>query len=210
MNIVSAKYLVSSPRLELCPAGDRPEYAFIGRSNVGKSSLINMLCNQRQLAKTSGTPGKTQMINHFEIESQDKEGGPRTKWYVVDLPGYGFAKVSQKQRGEWEKMIKEYIQKRENLVTLFALVDARHEPQKADLEFINKLGEWQVPFCIVFTKADKETQKVVAQHVREFMVELKKTWSELPGYFVTSAEKRLGRDQVLEAISHLNAEYGRK
>lgn len=207
MNITSATYLVSSPRLELCPAADKPEYAFIGRSNVGKSSLINMLCNQRHLAKTSGTPGKTQMINHFTIESQRDEKSARTSWYVVDLPGYGFAKVSQSQRAGWEKMIREYILHRENLVNLFVLVDSRHGPQKADLDFINRLGEWKVPFTIVFTKADKETQKVVSQHVKEFMMALKKTWTELPGYFVTSAEKRLGRPQMLEAIDQMNQAF---
>ncbi len=207
MNITSASYLVSSPRLELCPVGDRPEYAFIGRSNVGKSSLINMLCNQRHLAKTSGTPGKTQMINHFTVESQRDEKSARQSWYVVDLPGYGFAKVSQSQRAGWEKMIREYILHRENLVNLFVLVDSRHKPQKADIDFINRLGEWKVPFCVVFTKADKETQKVVSQHVKEFMMELKKTWAELPGHFVTSAEKRLGRQQILDAIDQLNQAY---
>ena len=207
MNIVSATYLISSPRLDLCPAADKPEYAFIGRSNVGKSSLINMVCNQRQLAKTSGTPGKTQLINHFTIESQKDEKSPRVSWYIVDLPGYGFAKVSQSQRAGWEKMIREYILHRENLVNLFVLVDARHSPQKADLEFINKLGEWKVPFTVLFTKADKETQKVVSQHVKEFQAEMKKTWVELPEHVVTSAEKRLGRSQILEAIDRMNQAY---
>jgi GTP-binding protein len=209
MNIISATYLISSPKLDLCPAADRPEYAFIGRSNVGKSSLINMLVNQRHLAKTSGTPGKTQLINHFEVESQRDEKSPRVGWYVVDLPGYGFAKVSQAQRAGWEKMIREYILHRENLVNLFVLVDARHSPQKADLDFINKLGEWKVPFTIVFTKADKETQKVVSQHVKEFQAAMKTVWVELPELIVTSAEKRLGRSQLLGAIDRMNDAFGK-
>ena len=207
MEIVSATYVVSSPKIDLCPAPDRPEYAFIGRSNVGKSSLINMICNQRSLAKTSGTPGKTQLINHFAIESQREEKGKKTAWYIVDLPGYGFAKVSQKQREGWEKMIREYILKRSNLGSLFVLIDARHGPQKIDLDFINKLGEWKVPFSLVFTKADKETQKVVSQHVKDFLAAMKKVWVELPEHFVTSAEKKLGRSQILQAIDTMNQAY---
>src|SRR6476661_6841981 len=156
MEIIHASYLISSPSVEQCPKPDRPEYAFIGRSNVGKSSLINMLCNKKELAKVSSSPGKTQLINHFNVVSSDK-----SEWYLVDLPGYGYAKRSQKQRKEWEKMIQDYIRKRENLVNLFVLIDSRHEPQELDLKFVNKLGAWQVPFALVFTKSDKSTQREV-------------------------------------------------
>lgn len=201
MLIKKAEYLISSPSIASCPAADRPEFAFIGRSNVGKSSLINMLTGQRNLAKTSSTPGKTQLINHFTVES---DLGP---WYLVDLPGYGYAKVSASQRKKWAKMIEDYIRQRETLGVLFVLVDGRHRPQLIDLEFIRQLGEWQVPFCIVFTKADKETQRVVAQHVREFLQELKKDWTDLPPHFVTSAEKKLGRDAMLRYIRELLSAY---
>ncbi len=207
MQIVTANYLVSSPRMDMCPAPDRPEYAFIGRSNVGKSSLINMICNQRNLAKTSGTPGKTQLINHFAVESQREEKGKKTSWYIVDLPGYGFAKVSQSNRNDWEKMIREYILKRKNLGNLFVLIDSRHGPQQIDLEFINKLGEWKVPFTLIFTKSDKETQKVVSANVKDFLAAMKKVWVELPEYVVTSAEKKLGRTQMLDIIDKMNLSF---
>src|SRR6185312_12180214 len=147
-----------------CPPPDRPEYAFIGRSNVGKSSLINMLCNRKTLAKTSATPGKTQLINHFEILSDD-----RKKWYIVDLPGYGYAKVAQRSRRRWEQMIENYIRKRENLIHLFVLIDSRHSPQKLDLDFISKLGEWQRSFALVFTKADKNKPQATTRNVNLFM-----------------------------------------
>jgi GTP-binding protein len=186
----------------MCPKPDRPEYAFIGRSNVGKSSVINMLCNKKELAKVSRSPGKTQMINHFDVVSSDKK-----KWYLVDLPGYGFAKVSQSQRKSWEKMIEGYIRKRENLVNLFVLVDSRLEPQQLDLEFVNQMGEWQVPFSIIFTKADKNTQKETAASVRRFMEALQQHWEELPIYFVTSAEKHLGGKKVLSLVAAMNEEY---
>jgi len=203
MNIQSAKYLISSPDYVHCPAPDRPEYAFIGRSNVGKSSLINMLCNQQKLAKTSGSPGKTQMINHFEIvsSSEDKE---LQQWYIVDLPGYGFAKVSQQQRKHWESMTRDYLQKRENLINVFVLIDARHSPQASDLKFVDQLGEWQIPFAIVFTKADKTTQQIVSKNVKSFLNALKKNWEFLPPHFVTSAVKRQGRDKLLTAIDEWN------
>ncbi len=206
MIIHSAKYLISSPDYKHCPTPDRPEYAFIGRSNVGKSSLINMLCNQQKLAKTSGTPGKTQMINHFEIVSGSENKTP-VSWYIVDLPGYGFAKVSQQQRKGWENMTKDYLQKRENLVNVFVLIDARHSPQQSDLQFINQLGEWQVPFTIVFTKADKTTQQDVSKNVKAFLNALRKNWEFLPAHFVTSAVKKLGRDKVLAAIEEWNTVY---
>ncbi|MCD6063193.1 MAG: small GTP-binding protein [Flavipsychrobacter sp.] len=198
MEIRSAKYLISSPKVEGCPKPDRPEYAFIGRSNVGKSSLINMLTNHSKLAKTSGSPGKTQLINHFVINDE---------WYLVDLPGYGYAKVSQTQRASWSKMIENYLKQRENLMTVFVLLDGRHEPQKLDQEFLRKLGEWGVPFNLVFTKADKSTQREVAKNVRAFIDEMKKEWEFIPRAFVTSAEKFHGRKEMLSFIEELNEQY---
>lgn len=208
MIIKTAKYLVSSPDYTKCPKPDRPEYAFIGRSNVGKSSLINMLSDNQKLAKTSGSPGKTQLINHFEMESlPDKYVAgktPASAWYLVDLPGYGFAKVSQSQRKQWETMIENYLRKRENLANIFVLIDSRHEPQRVDLDFVNQLGEWELPFCIVFTKADKETQKEVSKNVKSFLDAMRKTWQFLPQSFVTSAVKKMGRDKVLQFIEQCN------
>lgn len=198
MEIREAKYIISSPAVENCPKPDRPEFAFIGRSNVGKSSLINMLCNRRELAKVSASPGKTQMINHFEITS-----GKNKKWYLVDLPGYGFAIVSQKQRKGWENMINDYIKKRENLANLFVLVDSRHEPQKKDIDFINKLGEWQIPFSIVFTKADKNKTGATLNKVNAFLAELNKTWDELPIHFISSARSGEGREKLLDFIKKI-------
>lgn len=197
MNIITANYLISSPDIDKCPKADRPEFAFLGRSNVGKSSLINMVVDHHNLAKTSGTPGKTQLINHFQVKAKMKNDKVQ-EWYLVDLPGYGFAKVSQAQRKNWEKMIKDYIQKRETLANLFLLIDARHEPQAIDIEFVNKLGEYRIPFSIVFTKADKETQKVVSNHVTAFMEKLKANWDEMPPHFVTSAVKKTGRTKLLD------------
>lgn len=205
MQIKTAQYVISSPEYKGCPKPDRPEYAFIGRSNVGKSSLINMLCNNDKLAKTSATPGKTQLINHFIVVSADDKGKNDTNWYLVDLPGYGFAKVSQSQRKKWEKMIEDYLRKRETLVNVFILIDSRHQPQRIDLDFINQLGEWRVPFAIVFTKSDKENQRTVAANVKAFNMALKKTWSELPPHFVTSAIKKTGRDKILQFIEDCNA-----
>jgi GTP-binding protein len=169
-----------------------------------------MLTGTKNLAKTSGTPGKTQLINHFQVESKDKDDSPVAHWYLVDLPGYGFAKVSASKRKSWERMISDYVRTRENLVNLFVLVDARHTPQQLDLDFVNKLGEWQVPFCIVFTKSDKETQKVVSAHVKKFAEAMKRTWVELPPIFTTSAEKRTGRDGLLKLIEEMNKEYVEK
>jgi GTP-binding protein len=202
MEIIHASYLISSPSVDKCPAPDKPEYAFIGRSNVGKSSLINMLCKKKEVAKTSITPGKTQLINHFVVTDSD-----RKDWFLVDLPGYGFAKVAQSQRKSWKKMIQDYIQKRENLVYLFALIDSRHEPQKIDLDFMNQLGEWQIPFAIVFTKADKSTQKETARNVNSFLNTMKETWEELPPHFVTSAVKHLGAKQILQFIAEQNGVF---
>jgi GTP-binding protein len=206
MHITKASYLISSPDVEKCPAPDRPEYAFIGRSNVGKSSVINMICRNQKLAKTSRSPGKTQMINHFEISSVSKEGAKDFfKWYLVDLPGYGFAKVSIAQRKQWEKMIENYLRKRENLVMVFILIDGRHEPQQLDLDFVNQLGEWQIPFSLIFTKADKETQRVVAKNVKLFLAEMRKTWQFLPAHVVTSAIKLQGREKILGMIGEMNS-----
>ena len=205
MNIKTATYLISSPSVDQCPAGDKPEYAFIGRSNVGKSSLINMICSNQKLAKTSASPGKTQLINHFLINSEDAKGKSST-WYLVDLPGYGYAKVAQGQRKQWVKMIENYIRKRDNLVNLFVLIDSRHKPQEIDIEFINQLGEWKIPFALVFTKADKSTQKEVAAAVKQFLVALGEHWAVLPPHFVTSAVKYRGRNELLKFIERCNEE----
>jgi GTP-binding protein len=202
MEIIEATYLISSPSVDMCPKPDRPEYAFIGRSNVGKSSVINMICNKKEVAKISSSPGKTQMINHFSITSNNKR-----EWYLVDLPGYGFAKVSQSQRKSWQKMIQDYNRKRENLITLFALIDSRHTPQQNDIDFINQLGEWQVPFALVFTKADKVTQRETAAHVKEFLEIMRKDWEFLPPHFVTSAVKHLGAKQLRQYIGQLNENF---
>ena len=208
MIIKSAKYIISSPDFEKCPLPDKKEYAFIGRSNVGKSSLINMLTGNDKLAKTSATPGKTQLINHFEITSASAinsgKDGQNFKWYLVDLPGYGFAKVSIRSRRRWEQMIEGYIRKRENLVMVFVLIDARHTPQKIDLDFLNQLDKWEIPFTMIFTKADKETQAVVAKNVKLFLDRLRKTWQFLPQHFVSSATKKLGKDKILKLIDETN------
>jgi GTP-binding protein len=211
MEIKEAKYLISSPSVDACPKPDRPECAFIGRSNVGKSSLINMLCHKKNLAKVSATPGKTQLINHYEITSSQIEiskGGrkaeKKVKWYLVDLPGYGFAVRSYTQIKEWEKMIDGYIRKRENLVNLFVLVDSRHEPQQADIDFINRLGEWQIPFAIVFTKADKNKPGAIVRNVNAFLGKLSVTWVLLPVHFITSAIDRTGRTEMLNYIEGLH------
>ena len=202
MEIISAEYVISSATYKQCPPADRPEYAFIGRSNVGKSSLINMLTNKKNLAKTSATPGKTQLINHFEVVSGDKK-----KWNLVDLPGYGFATVSQKARRNWSNMIESYIRKRENLVCLFVLIDSRHEPQKVDLEFINQLGEWQVPFVLVFTKSDKNKPGATKRNVDLFLAALSDAWEQPPPFFVTSATEKEGRKPMLDYIGELNRSF---
>lgn len=207
MLIRSAQYIISSPDIAQCPKAEYPEYAFIGRSNVGKSSLINMLTGLRHLAKTSSTPGKTQLINHFLVESIAEKKGvhyPAERWYLVDLPGYGYAKVSISSRRKWEKMIEDYLRKRETLVNVFILLDVRHKPQKVDIEFVNQLGKWQIPFCLVFTKSDKVTQLEASGNVRAFLAELKKTWEVLPKHFVTSAVKQHGRKGILDFIESCN------
>jgi len=165
-----------------------------------------MLTNKAKLAKTSGSPGKTQLINHFEIESKS-EKAQHEKWYIVDLPGYGFAKVAQSSRRRWEQMIENYLRKRTNLVNVFVLIDSRHSPQKIDLDFLNNLGKWEIPFALVFTKADKETQKEVARNVKAFLEAMRKTWQFLPRHFVTSAEKKLGREKMLAFIEECNKAF---
>lgn len=195
MIIKSAEYTISSPSVERCPQTQEPEYAFIGRSNVGKSSLINMLTNKKGLAKTSAMPGKTMLINHFLINGQ---------WYLVDLPGYGYAKRSKKEQDKLVEMIRGYVARREQMVNLFVLVDSRHEPQRIDLDFIEWLGENGVPFSIVFTKADKQSRSKTMTNVQAFTKKLEEQWEELPPYFVTSAETGAGRDDVLGYIEDIN------
>lgn len=198
MHIKNSAYVISSPDLTGCPKPDKPEYAFIGRSNVGKSSLINMLVGNDHLAKTSNTPGKTKLLNHFIINQE---------WYIVDLPGYGFAKVSLNERKRWEQMIEDYLKERENLVNVFVLIDSRHTPQKLDLEFVDNLREWKVPFCLVFTKSDKENQRTVSANVKAFLDKMRETWQFLPQHFVTSSVKKLGRDKILKLIQEMNTEF---
>ena len=201
MEIKDAEYLISSPSIDKCPKPDKPEFAFIGRSNVGKSSLINMLCNNSKLAKTSGTPGKTQLLNYFIITS-DK--GPHSHWYLVDLPGYGYAKRSQQQRKSFSKMTEDYIRKRENLSTLFVLIDSRHEPQKLDIEFVNKLGQWNIPFALVFTKADKNKPGATHRNLNAFMEILRATWEAPPPFFISSAINGEGKKEILNYIKNIN------
>ena len=197
MEIKKAEFTLSSPMVTMCPKDTKPEYAFIGRSNVGKSSLINMLTNNRKLAKTSSTPGKTLLINHFIINNE---------WYLVDLPGYGFAKRSKKEVTKLNQMIQGYILQREQLVNVFVLIDVRLEAQKIDLEFIQWLGESSIPFAIVFTKADKLTANKVNANVAAYKKVLSETWEELPPMFVTSSEKKQGRDELLNYIEEINKE----
>ena len=197
MEIKKAEFTLSAPMVSMCPKDTKPEYAFIGRSNVGKSSLINMLTNNKKLAKTSATPGKTLLINHFMINNE---------WYLVDLPGYGYAKRSKKEINKLEQMIQGYILQREQLVNVFVLIDIRLEPQKIDLEFIQWLGESSIPFALVFTKADKLTANKGHQAVEAYKQHLLETWEELPPIFVTSAEKKQGRDEVLDYIEQINDE----
>jgi GTP-binding protein len=203
MEIIQSRYLISSPSFDKAPAPDRPEFAFIGRSNVGKSSVINMLCNNTKLAKTSATPGKTQLINHFLVKSIDKKSGEAASWYLVDLPGYGYAKRSKTDRRRWEQMIEGYVRKRHNLVTLFVLIDSRHAPQKIDLDFVNRLGQWQTPFALVFTKTDKNKPQATIKNVNLFMESLQQTWHQPPMFFMSSAVTRSGRTEILEFINEL-------
>ncbi len=202
MEIVQAQYLISSPTHKQCPPPDRPEFAFIGRSNVGKSSLINLLVRQHGLAKTSARPGKTQLINHFSITSSDKK-----KWFLVDLPGYGYAQVSHKARNNWGNMIESYIRKRENLLCLFVLIDSRHTPQQIDLDFVNALGSWQIPFVLVFTKADKNKPGATLRNRDSFLEALATHWEEPPPHVITSAVDRRGREELLDQIDQFNQNY---
>ncbi len=195
MKVNYANFVISSPDESKCPTPDKPEYAFIGRSNVGKSSLINMLTGRRKLAKISSTPGKTMLINHFIINEQ---------WYLVDLPGYGFAKRSKKERLKWEKMIRKYILNRINMLTLFLLIDIRIKPQQIDLDFIEWLGVSNIPFSIVFTKADKLKIMQVENNLIQYKKKLAESWEELPPIITTSATTKLGRDELLDYIENTN------
>ena len=194
MEIKSASFVVSNQKVSACPKSALPEVAFIGRSNVGKSSLINLLCDNKKLAKTSGTPGKTQLINHFLINEN---------WHLVDLPGYGYAKLSKKMRATFGPMITDYLLKREQLINTFVLIDSRLEPQKIDLDFIRFMGENGLPFSIIFTKADKLKLNELNKNVSHYEAELSKEWEELPPRFVTSAEKKQGREEVLQYIEEI-------
>lgn len=198
MEINKSEFTISSADISQCPKDNKHEYAFIGRSNVGKSSLINMLCNHKGLAKTSATPGKTLLINHFIINNE---------WNLVDLPGYGYAKRSKTVQQKLEHMISSYILQREQLVNLFVLIDIRHDPQKIDMEFITWLGQSGIPFSIIFTKADKiGNEQKARKAAKKYMETLKETWEELPPYFVTSSDKRIGREEVLDYIENINKE----
>ena len=196
MEITSAEFIISNTQVSKCPQDGLPEYAFIGRSNVGKSSLINMLTKHSKLAMTSSTPGKTLLINHFLINK---------KWYLVDLPGYGYAQRGKKQQEKITKIIEDYILEREQMTTLFVLIDVRLEPQKIDLEFIEWLGENGIPFSIIFTKADKLSTNKVRDNVNLYVKKLQENWEELPPYFISSSEKRLGRDEILNYIDSINS-----
>ena len=195
MNIAHAEFVMSNTRVEQCPKSKLPEYAFIGRSNVGKSSLINMLCNRKKLAKTSSRPGKTQLINHFLINKQ---------WHLVDLPGYGYARVSKTQKKTFQKFITNYFIKRKELISAFLLIDFRHKPQNLDLEFMSWLGENFIPFSIIFTKSDKLKEKEIKEYTSQYLKRLEEDWEEVPKYFITSSEKKIGKDELLNYIDEIN------
>ncbi len=197
MDIKSAEFVMSNSDVAKCPKDRMPEYAFIGRSNVGKSSLINMLMMRKSLAKTSGRPGKTQLINHFLVNKN---------WYLVDLPGYGYARVSKSSKKIFQKFITDYFKKREQLVQAFVLIDCRHEPQKIDLEFMEWLGENSIPFSIIFTKADKLKPNPLKKNLEIYEQEMLKTWTEMPPYFITSASNNTGREELLGYIGQINNE----
>lgn len=197
MKIKSAEFVVSNSEVSKCPDSKLPEYAFIGRSNVGKSSLINMLTNRKDLAKTSGRPGKTQLINHFLINGS---------WHLVDLPGYGYARVSKSTKKTFQKFITAYFEKREQMLCAFVLIDSRHKPQPIDLEFMQWLGEHQIPFCIIFTKADKVKPKALERHIEDYKAEMLQTWTEMPQYFVTSSSNATGKEELLAFIESINEE----
>ena len=200
MQITSAEFVISNTDIEKCPKPDKPEYAFIGRSNVGKSSLINMICGRKKLSKTSGTPGKTQLINHFIINEN---------WYLVDLPGYGYAKVSRQSRNKWEKFIRQYLYKRENLLYTFVLIDSRHKAQAVDLQFMEKLGEKRIPFVILFTKIDKLSSSALNKNLTAYKKELLKKWEELPPIITTSSITETGKDEILNLIDNTNLLFGK-
>ncbi len=195
MHIKSAEFVMSNSDVAKCPKDRLPEYAFIGRSNVGKSSLINMLMQRKSLAKTSGRPGKTQLINHFLVNKN---------WYLVDLPGYGYARVSKSSKKVFQKFITNYFEKREQMVLAFVLVDCRHEPQPIDLEFMEWMGETGIPFNIIFTKADKLKPKALERNIKTYSEKMLETWEEMPRFFITSASDSTGRDEVLNYINELN------
>lgn len=198
MEVKSAEFVMSNSDVSKCPKNLLPEYAFIGRSNVGKSSLINMLTNRKSLAKTSGRPGKTQLINHFLINGN---------WYLVDLPGYGYARVSKSAKKTFQKFITQYFSLRKQLVSAFVLVDIRHEPQPIDLDFMTWLGENGIPFSIIFTKADKLKPNAITRHVEAYKQSMLETWEEMPNYFVTSSSKSIGKDEVLNYIDNINTDF---
>ncbi len=199
MKIKSARFVISNKDINKCPAPDKPEYAFIGRSNVGKSSLINMLCNEKGLAKTSQKPGKTQLINHFLVNEHTED-----PWYLVDLPGYGFAKVPVKLKGKWMGFITGYLRNRRNLLCTFVLIDSRHSPQKIDLDFMEWMGENELPFVIVFTKTDKLKTAEKKSFIEKYSAEMLKVWEEMPQVFSTSSEKGEGKEELLTFIDQIN------
>ncbi|MDG5799675.1 ribosome biogenesis GTP-binding protein YihA/YsxC [Marinilabiliaceae bacterium ANBcel2] len=198
MIIKDAKFLISNENPEKCPPQNKPEYAFTGRSNVGKSTLINMLCNRKNLAKTSSTPGKTRLINHFLINNS---------WYLVDLPGYGYARVSKKEKGKFEKLTPGYINNRKNLMCIFVLIDVRLKPQKSDLTYMEELGEAEVPFAMIFTKSDKPGKNKTVQNVEIYKKEMLKKWEELPPMFISSSITKEGREEILEFIDNINKKW---
>lgn len=200
MKIKTAQFVISNTDISKCPKEQLPEYAFIGRSNVGKSSLINMITNHKKLAKISGKPGKTQLINHFLINDN---------WFLVDLPGYGYAKVSKSKRQSFQRFIKDYFLQRKQLVCTFVLVDSRHEQQKFDLDFMQFLGENQIPFCIVFTKADKTVKTKLQKNLTNYKNKLLETWESLPTHFVTSSETAMGKEEILNFIDQVNTDVAK-
>ena len=195
MKIKSAEFLMSNSDVSKCPKERLPEYAFIGRSNVGKSSLINMLADRKNLAKTSGKPGKTQLINHFVINKS---------WYLVDLPGYGYARVSKKAKKTFQKFITDYFEKRSQLVLAFVLIDCRHEPQPVDIDFMRYLAQLDIPFQIIFTKADKLKPKALAKNLETYTQKMLESWEEMPAYYITSSSKKQGKEIVLDNIKTIN------
>jgi GTP-binding protein len=201
MDIQHSTFIKSSADHRQCPLSELPEYAFIGRSNVGKSSLINMITGRKKLAKISGTPGKTQLINHFLVNDE---------WFLVDLPGYGFAKISKRVREKWEKMINDYLLHRQNLVSTFILIDSRHDPQASDMQFLRWFGEHSLPFVLVFTKSDKLGGSQLQKNIGRYQQKLLEEWEELPMSVITSAKTALGKDDILALIGQMNLEYGKK